>query len=88
MAWRYMPEFFEPDEVDEAAAASGLGPRWADLRELWLADMKAILDEAGLPMPADAAFRSTGKRGIHSEHMGYILTEMQYLQRAYPGGVW
>jgi ring-1,2-phenylacetyl-CoA epoxidase subunit PaaC len=50
--------------------------------------MKSILDEAGLAMPAEAAFRSTGKRGIHSEHMGYILTEMQYLQRAYPGGVW
>ncbi len=87
-AWRYMAEFFEADAVDDAAAASGLGPRWADLREPWLADMKSILDEAGLAMPADAAFRSTGKQGIHSEHMGYILTEMQYLQRAYPGGVW
>ena len=47
-----------------------------------------MLGEAKLPMPADAAFRSTGKRGVHSEHMGYILAEMQYLQRAYPGGVW
>lgn len=88
LAWRYMPEFFEADAVDDAAATSGLGPRWADLREPWLADMKSILDEAGLALPADAAFRSTGKQGIHSEHMGYILTEMQYLQRAYPGGVW
>ena len=45
----------------------------------------AILDEARLALPADSAFRSTGKRGVHSEHMGYILAEMQYLQRAYPG---
>ena len=87
-AWLYLPEFFETDAVDDAASSSGLGPRWADLREPWVADMQAILDEAGLATPADSAFRSTGKRGVHSEHMGYILTEMQYLQRAYPGGVW
>ncbi len=58
------------------------------LREPWLAEMQALLDEAKLQMPADTAFRSTGKRGVHSEHMGYILTDMQYLQRAYPGGAW
>jgi ring-1,2-phenylacetyl-CoA epoxidase subunit PaaC len=87
-AWLYMEEFFEADAVDEAAVESGLGPRWADLREPWLADMKAILGEAQLAVPAESAFRSTGKRGVHSEHMGFILTEMQFLQRAYPGGVW
>jgi len=38
--------------------------------------------------PADSAFRSTSKRGVHTEHMGYILAEMQHLQRAFPGGVW
>ena len=41
-----------------------------------------------LAIPAEASFRSTGKRGLHSEHMGYLLAEMQYLQRAYPGGAW
>jgi len=41
-----------------------------------------------LPMPKESGFRSTGSRGVHSEHMGYILAEMQYLQRAYPGGAW
>jgi ring-1,2-phenylacetyl-CoA epoxidase subunit PaaC len=87
-AWLYMPEFFDADTVDDRAAASGLGPRWADLREPWLGDMKAILEEAGLEMPVEAAFRSTGKRGVHSEHMGRMLSEMQYLQRAYPGGTW
>jgi len=39
-------------------------------------------------VPADSAFRSTGTRGVHSEHMGFILTELQYLQRSYPGGAW
>ncbi|HSN31616.1 MAG TPA: 1,2-phenylacetyl-CoA epoxidase subunit PaaC [Ideonella sp.] len=86
--WPYAVELFESDAVDEAAAAAGLGPRWAELREPWLAALRAVLDEAGLAVPADTAFRSTGKQGRHSEHMGYILAEMQYLQRAYPGAVW
>ena len=86
--WLYVPELFESDAIDDAASADGIGPRWSDLQAKWLEEMNAILDEATLKRPDDAAFRSTGKRGVHSEHMGYILTEMQYLQRAYPGGVW
>ena len=61
----------------------------------WLAQIEdpeipvlSVLEEATLAMPAESAFMSTGKRGVHSEHMGYILAEMQHLQRAYPGGVW
>ena len=88
MLWRYTAELFESDDVDSSAAANGLGPRWDTLREPWLAEMQALFDEAKLVMPAESAFRSTGKRGVHSEHMGYILTDMQYLQRAYPGGAW
>ena len=87
-AWLYVPELFEVDTVDDAAAASGLGPRWADLREPWMAAMCSVLDEAGLAMPPEARFRSTGRQGVHSEHMGYLLAEMQQLQRAFPGGVW
>ncbi len=86
--WRYIPECFDSDSVDENARANGLGPRWSELREPWLAEMKVILFEAGLTQPADTAFRSTGRYGVHSEFMGRILTEMQYLQRAYPGGAW
>ena len=87
-AWRYLPELFHSDAVDEAAAAGGLGPRWEELRDPWLQDMQAVLQEAGLEVPAESAFISTGKQGRHSEHMGFILTQMQYLQRAYPGGAW
>ncbi|BEP44443.1 1,2-phenylacetyl-CoA epoxidase subunit PaaC [Variovorax sp. V15] len=86
--WLYMPELFFSDEVDAAASASGLGPAWSELREPWLAEMQQVLDAAGLAMPKEAAFRSTGKHGVHSEHMGYILAEMQHLQRTFPGGVW
>ena len=86
--WRFTAELFEGDAVDEAAHAAGLGPRFADLRAPWLAEMTAVFDAAGLAIPKDSAFRSTGTRGVHSEHMGFILAEMQHLQRAFPGGVW
>ena len=86
--WRYVPELFDTDVIDDEASAAGIGPRWADLQTAWMADMKLILDEAGLTVPKDSAFRSDGKRGRHSEHMGFILADMQYLQRAFPGGVW
>ena len=86
--WRYTPELFEDDAVDAAAVASGLGPAWSELKATWLAEVGDVLAEATLTIPADAAFRSTGKRGVHSEHMGFILAEMQHLQRSYPGGVW
>jgi ring-1,2-phenylacetyl-CoA epoxidase subunit PaaC len=86
--WPYAAELFADDKVDEAAAQSGLGPRWGELKDAWLAEMQAVFDEASLAMPASTPFLSTGKTGVHSEHMGFILTDMQYLQRAYPGGVW
>jgi len=86
--WRFTPELFDSDAVDAAAHATGLGPRVADLREPWLAEMTAVFIESGLAIPAESGFRSTGTRGVHSEHMGFILAEMQHLQRSYPGGVW
>jgi ring-1,2-phenylacetyl-CoA epoxidase subunit PaaC len=86
--WRYGAELFASDAVDEAAAQAGLGPRWGELKDDWFAQMNAILHDAALAVPAMVPFVSTGKQGRHSEHMGFILTEMQYLQRAYPGGVW
>jgi ring-1,2-phenylacetyl-CoA epoxidase subunit PaaC len=86
--WAYGAELFASDAIDAHAQQSGLGPRWSELREPWMAEMTQILDEAGLAVPAPVAFLSTGKTGVHSEHMGFLLTELQYLQRAYPGGVW
>jgi ring-1,2-phenylacetyl-CoA epoxidase subunit PaaC len=86
--WPYTAELFEADAIDAAAVASGLGPSWSALREPWLAEIEAIFGEVHLALPRDGAFRSTGSRGVHSEHMGYILAEMQHLQRAYPEGAW
>ena len=87
-AWPYTNEMFIDDEVDACAEANGLGPRRSSLRPAWRAAIGAVLEESTLALPADSAFVSTGSRGVHSEHMGFILAEMQHLQRAYPGGTW
>ena len=86
--WLYVAELFESDAVDDEAAARGIGPRWADLRDDWNAEVEAVFAVAGLRQPPERAFRSTGKLGRHSEHLGFLLAEMQHLQRSYPGGVW
>ena len=86
--WRYTPELFSIDAVDETARATGLGPRWAEVQDEWTHEMAEILAAASLATPAESGFRSTGKQGVHSEHMGYILAEMQHLQRSFPGGAW
>jgi len=86
--WRFSAELFAADAVDAQAAETGLGPRWSELQQPWLADMTRMLEAAGLPVPADEPFLSTGKTGVHSEHMGFLLAEMQHLQRSFPGGVW
>lgn len=86
--WPYGAELFADDEIEEHAAAVGIGPRWSELQEPWRAEMDQILAAATLTAPAATPFLSTGKLGRHSEHMGRVLAELQYLQRAYPGGTW
>jgi ring-1,2-phenylacetyl-CoA epoxidase subunit PaaC len=85
---RYVPEMFTADAVDAAAEAAKLGPSRAALREAWEAEIASVFGECGLALPVAGAFVSTGTQGVHTEHLGRILAEMQYLQRAYPGGVW
>jgi ring-1,2-phenylacetyl-CoA epoxidase subunit PaaC len=87
-AWPYTAEMFVDDDADAHAAATGLGPRRSELRDAWRAQIAAVLAEAALEVPADTPFVSTGSRGVHSEHMGFILAEMQHVHRAYPGGRW
>ena len=88
LLWPHCSELFEDDATDAAAVASGLGPAVSSLQADWRATMTAVLADATLSQPKDRAFRATGRRGVHSEHMGLLLAEMQYLQRAYPGGKW
>ncbi|WP_426339807.1 1,2-phenylacetyl-CoA epoxidase subunit PaaC [Pseudoduganella sp. S-14] len=87
--WMYTGEVFNYDAVDEAMVAEGVAPPAAMLREQWLSHVSDILGEATLAMPAaDAWMQKGGKQGRHTEHLGYLLAEMQFLQRAYPGSEW
>jgi len=88
LLWPYTTEWFADDAVDVQAAASGLGPAWSTLEAAWRAEVEPMLAEATLKPAAVTPFRSTGKLGRHSEHMGFLLAEMQSLPRAFPGAVW
>ena len=86
--WPYTNEFFAACPNDAVVKAANIGPSWAELEGEWRTRVEAVLSEATLAMPTTTPFKSYGKFGRHSEHMGHILSEMQYLQRAYPGGEW
>ncbi|WP_334190642.1 1,2-phenylacetyl-CoA epoxidase subunit PaaC [Noviherbaspirillum sp.] len=87
--WMYTGEMFMADGVEEAMVAEGAAPHPSDLRAPWLAYVKEVFDEATLTMPSPEAFmQKGGKQGRHTEHLGYLLAEMQFLQRAYPGAQW
>jgi ring-1,2-phenylacetyl-CoA epoxidase subunit PaaC len=84
----YTREFFSVDPVEESVAAAGVAPLTASLQAAWDEDVQAALDEATLTAPAPVKHISTGKHGEHSEHMGYVLAEMQSLARQHPGASW
>ncbi len=87
-AWPYTTEMFSNDTVDEQMQALGLGPSRASFAADWQREVAAVFNDAQLTVPAASPFVSTGTSGRHSEHMGFILAEMQSLQRAHPGGRW
>lgn len=84
----YTREFFAADTVEDAVAAAGVGVRGADFEAAWLDDVKQALDEATLALPEPVQHVSAGKHGEHSEHMGYLIAELQSLARQHPGAIW
>jgi ring-1,2-phenylacetyl-CoA epoxidase subunit PaaC len=86
--WRFTAELFAADEVDEVLAATGVAPKLADLQPRWSARIDEVLREATLTRPPSVPYQWHGKRGVHTEHLGHMLAEMQHLQRAYPGAQW
>ncbi|WP_285111719.1 1,2-phenylacetyl-CoA epoxidase subunit PaaC [Leclercia adecarboxylata] len=86
--WRFTAELFEADEIDQALVAEGIAVDPRSLREAWEAEVFSGLNEATLSVPSESAYRSGGRNGLHTEHLGPMLAEMQYLQRVYPGQQW
>jgi ring-1,2-phenylacetyl-CoA epoxidase subunit PaaC len=86
--WRFTTEFFSADDVDNELTASGVAPDLSRLLPRWMARVDEVLKEATLTRPAPASYQWQGKRGVHTEHLGHMLGEMQHLQRTYPGAQW
>lgn len=89
LLWPYAGELFACDEVDSALQDAGIAPDLTSLREKWDEHVRDILDEATLKIPDTGGYTHLGgKQGRHTEHLGFLLAEMQFLQRAYPGASW
>lgn len=86
--WSYTGEMFASDAIDTAMAEAGLAPDAASLKAEWKETVEAVLDEATLTLPESDFAHMGGLTGRHSEHLGHMLAEMQFLQRAYPGATW
>lgn len=86
--WPYTGELFEIDQIDRALIDAGIAVDVAALRPAFEGTMDEVLAEATLQRPRDGYMQSGGRSGRHSEHLGYILAELQFLQRAYPGAKW
>lgn len=86
--WMYSDELFESDDVDAKCVEAGVGVHLADIQGHWKKDVIAVLNEATLSLPEDVWMQTGGRFGKHSEHLGYILADLQYMQRAYPNLEW
>lgn len=85
---RFIDELFYQDEVDEILIKEGIIPDTSDFRAEFDQNINNILSEATLQLPEDSWQLSGGRKGIHSEHLGYLLAELQYMQRTYPEMKW
>jgi ring-1,2-phenylacetyl-CoA epoxidase subunit PaaC len=86
--WPYTDEMFEVDQVERALIEAGVAVDPASVRPAWDKTIDNVLAEATLERPRDGYAQSGGRTGRHSEHLGFILAELQFLQRAYPSAKW
>lgn len=86
--WTYAGEFFVADATDATMVEAGVAPDPAGLKPQWEETVRAVLAEATLTVPETGFVHKGGRRGVHTEHLGHMLAQMQFLQRAYPGAIW
>jgi len=86
--WPYLAELFDSSWLDPALVDSGVAVDPAGLRDAVLARVEPVVTEATLELPDVAAATGGGRRGLHTEQMGYLLAEMQHLTRSHPGATW
>jgi len=86
--WKFTGELHTAAPYELETAANGISPDLSTLRPLWEEKVKEVFDEAGISYPPSVWMQTGGKEGRHTEQLGYVLAEMQFLQRAYPGCEW
>lgn len=87
--WRFTVELTQADEVEQALHEAGIAPDPLAIASAWRSRVEETFARATLPVPAPAVnFYLSGRRGVHTEHLGTLLAEMQFLQRAYPDATW
>jgi len=86
--WQYTEEFFHPTKVDKLMVRDGIGVDVTLLKDAYYNNIAEILTSATLRTPESSYFQKGGKQGVHTEHLGYLLAEMQHIQRTYPNMEW
>ena len=86
--WRYTDELFYMDETEMQLAKAGVIPNLKDLKPLWMEQVLSVLNLATLKLPENQGFFGAGRQGRHSEYMGFLLAQLQYMQRVYPNMQW
>ncbi len=86
--WMFTGEMFVPSSYEKELKNTGFNSDVAGIKELWMTKVEQVLQQATLTVPTDEWMQSGGKEGSHTEKMGFILAELQYMQRAYPGLKW
>ena len=86
--WTYTNELFHQTEADKQMVSEGIGVDVTKLKKSYYDQVAEILKEATIQVPDLKYFQKGGKHGIHTEHLGYLLSELQYMQRAYPNMEW
>lgn len=85
--WPYTGEMFMPADYETAVGNAGINP--SELKNEWMKKVQEIFAEATIPMPAGSVYMHTGgKKGLHTENLGFLLSDLQYMQRAYPNCSW
>ena len=86
--WGYVDELFEMDDLERDLIDQGIAVDRAVLREDWQAELEQLALSSGITLPESPWQVTGGRQGVHTEHLGHLLSEMQYMQRAYPGLQW
>ena len=86
--WRFTAEMFQADQVDRDIHAAGIGPDLDVIRPKWDAVVKDVLSRATLTVPDHPPAMTGGRRGLHTESLGHMLSEMQIVARSHPGATW